>query len=61
MAEEALRDESDVAEDMSDEDRTSVEPDTEPAVDVSDIGAVSGEVEWEVAADDSDGQAREDG
>lgn len=62
MTEEALLDEIDVAEDISDRDASSVEPDTEPAVDVSDIGgAVSVEVEWELAADGSDVQARADG
>lgn len=61
MTREALLDESDVAEDISDRAASSVEPDTEPAVDVSDIGAVSVEVEWESAVDDSDVQARADG
>lgn len=65
MTEEALLDESDVAEDISDRDASSVEPDTEPdtepAVGVSNIGTVSVEFEWELAADDSDVQARADG
>lgn len=73
VTEEALLDENDVAEDISDRDASSVEPDTEPdtepdiepdtepAVGVSNIGTVSVEVEWELTTDDSDVQARADG
>ena len=59
MVEEALLDEIEVNEVLSDRGTSSVEPDTETAGDRSGIGAVLGEVEGEAA--DSEVQARSDG
>lgn len=59
MVEEALLDETEVNEVMSDRGTSSGEPDVETAGDGSDIEAVLGEVEGEAAG--SELQARSDG
>ena len=58
MVEEALLDEEEVNEVISDRGTSSDEPDTETAGDRSDIGAVLGDVEGEAA--DSEVQASSD-
>ena len=58
MVEEALLDEEEVNEVVSDRGTSSDEPDTETAGDRSDIGAVLGDVEGEAA--DSEVQASSD-
>ena len=58
VAEDALLDENEVSEVMSEEGTSPGEPDTETVGDGSDIGAVLDEVEGEAA--DSEVQARSD-